>query len=707
MPNVIRVVMEGDDRLSATLRRADGTTEQLDRRLTDAGRQADRLGQEGQRAGHEVDQAMDRASHSVRQVGESSQESGGALANLREQGAGALDSLTEHAGGAGQALQALGPYGKAAAVIIGIGMLGAEKAIEGMKAALEAANDRAEQLSQSAAYLGLTKDQAKTFAKEASQVYADQWGETLKDSGEAVRNAALYIMPTPQVMRAAMAPSLTAVAERVQALADTMGEDSKRVAYAIHQMLVTGMAGSVDEAFDLMHTALAGGVDGMDNLIDQMTEYGSLMKSTGFTAKQLFGLLKQGAAGGAFDDKVIDAMKEFRLRVTGGGANIDKSFKDLGLNAKQMTKDISEGGPKAAAAMDKVFDAIRKASNPQLRDQAIQNLFGGPGEDLGTAIFGLDPSEAEKTFGDITGAADRAAARLSDKPLTAVDAMKRKWELFKADIGDKIAPMFQKVVGWVEKLADKLQPFIDYLLKDLKKEWNDNKESIEKFGSFIKEVIVPVLGGALVVAIGAIAFALEGTIRAMATVGDAWDNFKRMAVSTVAFLVNNVFAKLLDAAVFAFSWMPGIGPKLEKAQKDFEKFRDGVNQALASIMDKDIHVRVQVDQRGLAPVTAAGATSKSTHRLMASGGNIGGLPTYAGEDGIELIDWQAGRIHNFQETRRMAPGGAGPVHVTVAPVINRAGASNGFPQFLAKMIDDALFNGYLRWQVVDSRVRPV
>lgn len=629
------------------------------------------------RSTRRLDQELETAAETATEVGSNAEESGNALtAALGERASGALDNLMGSAGGAGEILGKLGPYGKAAAAAIGVAMLGAALAVKGLEVAISASIERAASLGRMKAQLLLSPEDAAKYGKIAGQVYADNWGESLEQASEFVRDAALYIMPTASDMDNAITPSLRVVSERVAALAATMDEDGKKVADAIKHMLTTGMAGSVDEAFDLIHAGIAKGVNSADDLLDTFVEYSTVFREVGINGREAMGLISQGLAAGARDaDTMADAIKELGILVQDTtNTKAQDAFKSMGLNAQKLGVEFNAGGGRAKAALGEVLKALNAIEDP-LKQRAIAiALFGTKAEDLGAALFNMDLDQAAKQFENIGGAADVAAAHMSGNAYSAIEAYRRQWELFKADMGDKFIPVFEKVLAKIQKFAAEVAPVVSAWLADLSKKWDENKDSIEQFGQLMG--IVLEVGGKAI--LGFIMMSVNALVTAIAAIGVAWQRAKEVFAFVVGVWLAGM-GMMLNAAVTAFGWIPGIGPKLKQAQAEFATFRQQVNAELAGILDKDVHVRVQVSRSGEAAPVAGGVTvgtgSVSGRRIMASGGIGSGL-TYVHQD--ELIDLGASaRVYNRAETSRMlngsGGGGGGPMVLSVAGAGNNAG----------------------------------
>jgi hypothetical protein len=122
-------------------------------------------------------------------------------------------------------------------------------------------------------------------------------------------------------------------------------------------------------------------------------------------------------------------------------------------------------------------------------------------------------------------------------------------------------------------------------------------------------------------------------------IGNAWDAVKRGTQTAVLFVVDKVLwlaDKMLGAMAKAFSWVPGLGPKLRKASDAVGAFRAAVNAEMDKINDEEVKVTV----RGITE-TIKGA-SRSTGEFAsigkARGGPIPMLPgAVPGKDSVHVL----------------------------------------------------------------------
>ena len=103
-------------------------------------------------------------------------------------------------------------------------------------------------------------------------------------------------------------------------------------------------------------------------------------------------------------------------------------------------------------------------------------------------------------------------------------------------------------------------------------------------------------------------------------------------------VIHDVFGRILQAASWAFGWIPGIGPKLQQANAQFNGFRDQANASLAGIRDKTVTVNVvqQMTQKVNATAAAQGRFSPgSIAGRLASGGMVPG--GWGGGDRVPIL----------------------------------------------------------------------
>ncbi|WP_339124177.1 phage tail tape measure protein [Pseudonocardia sp. D17] len=247
---------------------------------------------------------------------------------------------------------------------------------------------------------------------------------------------------------------LQGITSTVLSLSSAFGVDLQGATAAVGQMLRTGLAPDAKTALDVITSGFQAGVDKAGDYLDTLNEYSTQFRKLGIDGQTATGLLSQGLQAGARDaDLVADAIKEFSIRAVDGSKTTAAGFQTLGLDAQKMASQIAQGGPAASAGLDMVLDRLRAIPDPVQRSQAAVELFGTQAEDLGQALYSLDPSSAVTALGDVGGAADRMNQTLGQTAESRIEGFKRSLQMGIVDfIGGAVLPIFDKVSAWGSQL---------------------------------------------------------------------------------------------------------------------------------------------------------------------------------------------------------------------------------------------------------------
>lgn len=323
-------------------------------------------------------------------------------------------------GPAGSAGQAAG--GRFAGAFKGAVAGGAALAVTGLVAAVGEALDQGKIVAKLRAQLGATPAEAKKYGQIAGDLYAGAIVEDFQQGADTIR----AVMSSGLVPPDATNSQIKSIATNVADLANTFDLDLGETATAVGQLIKSKMAPDAKTGLDLISKALTGADDRAGDILETVTEYAPILQGVGLDAQTAFGLVRQGADAGAKDtDKVVDAMKELSLQATSGSKASVQALQALKLNASKVADDIAAGGERGRKGMDQVLDALREMPASAERAQIVQTLFGGPGEDLGAALFALDVGKASKAMGDAAGAADELGNSMRDNAAAKIEIFKR------------------------------------------------------------------------------------------------------------------------------------------------------------------------------------------------------------------------------------------------------------------------------------------
>lgn len=307
------------------------------------------------------------------------------------------------------------------------------------------------------AQLGYTGAGAQELGQVAGNLYASGFGDTVGAAAADLRT----VLQSGIIDEDATQAEMQAVASQVMQLSDVMDQDLGATTNAVSQMLRTGLAGSATEAMDVLTRGIQQGADKAGDLMDTVNEYGTQFRKIGLDGATAMGLLTQGLNAGARDsDIVADALKEFSIRSMEAIEKLDSkgrpqltalgaAFQQVGLDGYQAQADLGKGGASAAAVLDKVMDGLRGIEDPTQRAQAAVALFGTQAEDMGAALYALDPSKAVSYMGNIEGATAKTGAAY-DTAAAKIDGIKRSFELSAAGAAQSSGAMGLLTTGVLE-----------------------------------------------------------------------------------------------------------------------------------------------------------------------------------------------------------------------------------------------------------------
>ncbi|WP_406200168.1 phage tail tape measure protein [Streptomyces sp. NBC_01017] len=398
----------------------------------------------GQRAGQQLGDGLgDGATRAARRAGD---DAGDALGDgLTRSGSAGADEAGETIG------QRLTGRLKLAAA--GAGVAAGAVLVAGFQEAL----DQSQITARLGAQLGTTPAVAQRYGKVAGALFKDAIVSDFQTGADTIRAIASEGLLPPGATNA----QIKDISANAADLANAFDVDVAMAAQAAGIAVKTGLAKNSTEAFDLITQGMSGLGPAGEDLLETVNEYGVQFAKSGLSGRTAFGLMRQAIQAGWKDtDKVADAFKELELRVTGGGKAQVDALKSVGLNAKDMIADLSAGGARGEKAMAKIHDAILKLGpKSDVAKVAIQDLFGGPGEDLGAAFFKLNLREASKAMGGAEGAADKLGSGLRDNAGAKVKAFKNTMQqTFVEFLGTKVIPPLEKLFGFVKEHADVFVP---------------------------------------------------------------------------------------------------------------------------------------------------------------------------------------------------------------------------------------------------------
>lgn len=335
---------------------------------------------------------------------------------------------------------------------------GIRAAVDGFKELLTASSEAGANFQ---AQTGASAAEMKKFNKEISELYKNNYGESVQDVADAmaqVKQQAGDIDPS----------KMKELTKNAIALRDTFGFEINEQMRAVNMLMKQfGLTG--EEAFNLIAQGAQNGLDKNGDLLDSINEYSVHYEQLGYTAEEFFNSLTNGTEAGTFSvDKLGDAMKEFGIRVKDTASSTDEGFQLIGLDADLMREKFAQGGESARQATEQVLAALFSMDDQVKQNQAGVSLFGTMWEDLGV--------EGVQALMNVTGEANSTKATMDE-------LINAKY----ADVGNQFKEIGRIIqVDFLQPLVSAVLPAVQDFLTTLK---NNLPEIINLFSQLTPIIV--------------------------------------------------------------------------------------------------------------------------------------------------------------------------------------------------------------------------
>jgi hypothetical protein len=305
------------------------------------------------------------------------------------------------------------------------------------------------------AQLGATGEFAGDIGAAAGKLYARGVVASMEEATGAIK----AVWQNGLVNEDATTAEIEQVGASLSNLAMISEDEAGNVANAVKQMLRNGLIKNAQEGFDLLARGVQKGINKSGDLMDTYNEYGTQFRQLGLDGATSMGLMNQAIRAGARDaDTAADALKEFAIRAIDGSTASAAGFKALGLDAEKMTAQIAKGGPEASAGLGTVLDKLKAIKDPVKQNAAAVALFGTKAEDLGQALYAMDPQSAADGLGKVAGAAQKAGDTLEQSAGAKLESFKRTAQSALVDQLAKAIPYIEATFGWLSRNSSWVTP---------------------------------------------------------------------------------------------------------------------------------------------------------------------------------------------------------------------------------------------------------
>lgn len=378
-----------------------------------------------------------------------------------------------------------------------------------------------------------------------SDIYANNFGESIEDVANSMADVVTYLGEMP-------VDKMQSVTESAITLRNTFGYETAESLRTV-DTLMKNFGLSAEEAFDYIVTGTQEGLDFSGEFLDTINEYSVQFDKLGFSAEDMFAILKQGADSGAWNlDKIGDAIKEFSIRAVDGSNTTIQGFELLGFSAEDMASKFAQGGDTAKTAFREIINALADMEDPVQQNIAGVNLFGTMWEDLGPEVVTqlADITDAAMVT---TGAMEQLKEVKYDDLGSALEGLWRTFQVLVGELGESLIPKVESVIEFLQNLIDKFRGMDD-----------STKETIVNVGLFVA-ALGPVLtiGGKLISGVSSLVSWISTAVAAVGGWGAA-----------LTALTGPIGIVIAAVAAFAAAWAT-----------DFAGIRETVQSVMTSIQE--------------------------------------------------------------------------------------------------------------------------
>lgn len=327
---------------------------------------------------------------------------------------------------------------------------------------------------------------------------------------------------------------------------------------------------------------------------------------------------------------------------------LDALSAKLGITVAKLREQISAGKIKP----DQLFDAILKGAGKTFPK------LNGMMQRQSTTLSGLWSAFKDNASQSLAKFAEPAIPGIKKvldfmgkEGPKALDWVLKQGGKFSDWFGK--SPMKGQWIDALQKLGDKVLPKLSEAWKEITTYVAENQDKIEHISRFITENLIPMFGEGLVKAIDLTVWAFKRGIDVADWLVSAWDWMIRRFIEFTR--------NMLESADKAFGWIPGLGPKLKTARRDFEIFATHALEQLARVDGSVVNVTIRGNVKVAGGEQLAG--DHGTYRRAAGGPVWRGRSYDVGEMGVErYYAAQTGFIKDAASTRaENARGGGGEV----------------------------------------------
>lgn len=458
------------------------------------------------------------------------------------------------------------------------------------------------------AQLGATNDEMASIREASEAVFKTGMVDDISEANN-------IMLELTRTMEGLSDQDKITIGQRVATLDLTYDTDAAEITRTADSIM-KNFGASAEEAMDYIGWGMQNNLDFSGEFLDTINEYGPQFRDAGYSAQEMFAILKSGTEGGAWNlDKVGDAAKEFGLRIKDGSKSTKEAMQSLSKETRSIYKDMLNGSASTSDVMGAIVQDLSSMEDQTEAFRLAQSLFGTMSEDLTMdTLYNLYDIGAETV--EVTGTVQQMADVLQQGVGLRAKAALHEGKLAFADLGKEILTVAMPAIeGIMGAVSDASQWFIGL---------DDNtKKMIVTIGGVVTAV------GPAILAVNGVGKALTVTAGALKGVGTAAKVLK-LGVTALASPVGIaviIFGALALGAAY-------VATHIDELQERFNHLKQGVGDAISGVKDSIV-----------GGIGSAVDMAKSS--LSNLGETVGGFLKAPVNAGIGLINKAIGSVNEL------------------------------------------------------------
>ena len=333
------------------------------------------------------------------------------------------------------------------ASVLSAGIVGIDVAAANSAMSLETA------LNKYMASTGATVQETERFKNVLKEIHDENYGEDYADIADKMSLVRQNLGDISDTY-------LKYITENAYMLQDTFDMDFSETLRGVSG-LMTNMGLTAQESFDLITVGAISGLNKTGELGDNLAEYTQIWGQAGFSAKEMFAILDNGLANGAYNlDKVNDFVKEFTISLSDG--RIEENLSSFSKDTRKLFNEWKKG---KATSKDVFYSVIGDLENMQNQQEALSlasTVWSALGEDNAMKII-TSLNDVNSIYDDTANAAKETNDAIYSGTKAKIETIKREFETSLASVGEKIVTNFLPYLETLMNGVDKLLKWFDGL----------------------------------------------------------------------------------------------------------------------------------------------------------------------------------------------------------------------------------------------------